>query len=401
MHFLGLKKRTCRKKRTALAQETSQDPDITAAIEGSGESTMEKATEKAQDTVHNLFCDVSLNIAVTGETGAGKSFFINAIRGLEADDEGAAKTGVTETTTEATSYQHPTMPNVTFWDLPGVGSCNFQAKRYLQQVNFNRYDFFIIILSERFRENNILLATEIQNQEKKFYFVRSKIDNDVRAEENRRDFNREKMLSDIKQDCQQKLKDFENPKVFLISSKDLSAFDFEELVDTLMSELPEHKQNALIQSVPVTSVAVLKKKVEMFKKAVWAAALSSGAVAAVPVLGLSLACDASILVTFFTKCRFSLGLDEKSIDRLSERVNKPHLKSLIKCPLVSKMATLKLGVSLLASSEVMESLFKFVPGLGCALAAGISFSSTMLLLKTGLKELEDAALTVLREAGLD
>jgi hypothetical protein len=40
---------------------------------------------------------------------------------LKDDDEGAAKTGVTETTTEAAKYPHPTNSKITFWDLPGIG----------------------------------------------------------------------------------------------------------------------------------------------------------------------------------------------------------------------------------------------------------------------------------------
>ncbi|XP_062854081.1 interferon-inducible GTPase 5-like [Trichomycterus rosablanca] len=379
----------------AHVQETSQDPDVTAVIEASGESTIENATKKAQDTIHDLL-NVSLDVAVTGETGAGKSTFINAIRGLSDDDEGAAETGVTETTTEPTPYQHPTMPNVTFWDLPGIGSRTFQANRYLQQVNFNRYDFFIIISSVRFTENDVLLATEIRNQEKLFYFVRSKIDVDVAQEARRQGFNREATLAKIRNYCLAHLKDFKNPKVFLICCYDVSAFDFEELVDTLVSELPEHKRYALMKSVPVTSVAVLKRKVEMFDILAWAAAFCSGVVAVAPVPGLSSACDVGIVVAFVTSCYFSFGLDNKSIERLSERVNKPHLKSVIKSPLVLKLAS-----SLLKEFDVLDYFQKSEPGLSTLSAAITSFEVIKKLLQHALKEFEDAALTVLREAGLE
>jgi hypothetical protein len=40
---------------------------------------------------------------------------------LEDDDEGAAKTGVKETTREVAVYSHPTNPKIKFWDLPGIG----------------------------------------------------------------------------------------------------------------------------------------------------------------------------------------------------------------------------------------------------------------------------------------
>uniref|UniRef100_A0AAY5EHN2 IRG-type G domain-containing protein n=1 Tax=Electrophorus electricus TaxID=8005 RepID=A0AAY5EHN2_ELEEL len=220
----------------------SQNSDKGEAIQASGESNFKKAAKKAKKQVDNLL-HVSLNIAVTGDSGAGKSTFINAIRGLEDDAQGAAKTGVTETTTEATPYQHPTMSNVTLWDLPGIGTPNFKAKTYLKDVKFDTYDFFMIISSERFRENDIMLAKQIQKKKKQFYFIRSKVDNDLRAEGSKISFSTEEMLSKIKTNCEENLKEIRNPKVFLISSKEFCAIDFEKLVDTLVSELPQHKQN--------------------------------------------------------------------------------------------------------------------------------------------------------------
>ncbi|KAK2833999.1 hypothetical protein Q7C36_014700 [Tachysurus vachellii] len=380
----------------------SENPDTNAALQASGESTLKKATKKAQKQIDQLF-NVSLHIAVTGESGTGKSSFINAIRELDSDDEGAAKTGVTETTTDPTPYEHPTMPNVTLWDLPGIGTPKFKARTYLKKMQFNRYDFFIIISSERFKENDIMLAKEIKRRKKLFYFVRSKIDNDIRAEETKKSFNKEETLSQIKRNCLENLEGIENPKVFLISSEDIKAFDYEKLVETLMLDLPQHKQYALLQSVPITSVAMLQKKVKMFEKAAWAAALCSGVIAVAPVPGLSVVCDASILVAFFTKCFYSFGLDDKSLKKLSERINKPQLESFIKSPLVVALtakSTARLSVSAVAGGAVLEYLCSLVPGVGNAAAAGISFVCTLTLLKNGLKELENAALMVLKEAGL-
>lgn len=115
----------------------SEDPNTEAALQASGESTLKKATKKAQKQMDQLL-NISLHIAVTGESGTGKSSFINAIRELGDEDEAAAKTGVTETTTEPTRYQHPTMPNVMLWDLPGIGTPKFKARSYLKQIQFNR-----------------------------------------------------------------------------------------------------------------------------------------------------------------------------------------------------------------------------------------------------------------------
>lgn len=143
-----------------------------------------------------------LNVAITGESGSGKSTFINAFRGIGDEDQGAAPTGVVETTSQVTPYPHPKYPSVILWDLPGIGTTRFPADEYLKLVGFERFDFFIIISDSRFRENDVKLAQEIQRMKKKFYFVRSKIDDDIRAEKRKkRDFSEEKTLTKIRDDC--------------------------------------------------------------------------------------------------------------------------------------------------------------------------------------------------------
>ena len=117
-------------------------------------------------------------------------------------DEEAAPTGCKETTTEVLGYPHPNYPNVVLWDLPGVGSTRFPAKKYLKMVEFEKFDFFIIISDTRFRENDVKLAQEIQRMGKEFYFVRSKIDNDLRAEgRSSKYFSTEETLERIRDDC--------------------------------------------------------------------------------------------------------------------------------------------------------------------------------------------------------
>ncbi|WAR22804.1 IIGP5-like protein [Mya arenaria] len=47
-----------------------------------------------------------------GESGTGKSSFINSIRGLMADDPGAAEVSAVETTMKPKAYDHPDNPNL-------------------------------------------------------------------------------------------------------------------------------------------------------------------------------------------------------------------------------------------------------------------------------------------------
>ncbi len=55
-----------------------------------------------------------VTIGITGESGCGKSTFINTMRGLDAEDPNAAEVGVTECTTEPTPYVHPNHPGDAF-----------------------------------------------------------------------------------------------------------------------------------------------------------------------------------------------------------------------------------------------------------------------------------------------
>uniref|UniRef100_A0A3Q2D972 IRG-type G domain-containing protein n=1 Tax=Cyprinodon variegatus TaxID=28743 RepID=A0A3Q2D972_CYPVA len=157
----------------------------------------EKINQHLKQTAH-----IKLNIGITGEPGTGKSTFVNAFSGLDNNDEGAAPTGRGNTTINPTSYCHPDYPNVILWDLPGIGSNMWPADTYVERVELEKFDFFIIISANRFRENDVKLANEIQKMGKKFYFIRSKINHNLRDEgRSRTDFNEEKTLQTIMEDC--------------------------------------------------------------------------------------------------------------------------------------------------------------------------------------------------------
>ncbi|XP_035772057.1 interferon-inducible GTPase 1-like [Neolamprologus brichardi] len=182
-----------------------------------------------------------INIAITGESGSGKSTFVNAFRGISDGDERAAPTGVIESSKDLIPYFHPEHPNVKLWDLPGIGTIEFPAVKYLELVKFERFDFFIIISDTGFRENDVKLAQEIQKMKKKFYFVRSKIDNDIQAAKRKRYFNNEEYLAQLRVNCIQGLRKqgFESPQVFLVSSFESHLYDFSLLQQTFERDLPE------------------------------------------------------------------------------------------------------------------------------------------------------------------
>ncbi|XP_072913772.1 interferon-inducible GTPase 5-like [Hemitrygon akajei] len=341
-----------------------------------------------------------LNIAVTGESGAGKSTFINAMRGLRSDDPGAAEVGITETTMEPAEYSHPTLPNVRYWDLPGIGSIQFPAAKYLTKMKFERYDFFIIIAAVRFKENDVKLAKEITRLGKKFYFVCSKIDIDlVNMREEEKVINEEEELKKIRNHCVRKLAGagFPDSSVFLISGKKPKHFDFFQLNERLEDDLNNVKKSIFVLALPNLSVEIVQKKSKILRNCIWMFATLSGGLGTIPVPGVSLTCDIGILIGAIVCFQKYLGLDDASFQRLAKRAGKPveELKEAVKSPLLGEItidAIMKLGwVATAAAISAVEFALHHVPVIGSIFGAGSSFLMTYKILSDALKELTESA----------
>ncbi|XP_051721863.1 interferon-inducible GTPase 5 [Ctenopharyngodon idella] len=386
-------------------EEEEEDSDSLASeLQEITDSPPAQKTNKLKSKLKELE-NITLNIAVTGMTGAGKSSFVNALRGLHNDDGRAAPTGTTETTMKPNMYPHPFMPNVKIWDLPGIGSPKFRAKKYLKDVKFNMYDFFLIVTSERFKENDIELATAIQKSKKLFYFIRTKIDNDVRAESHKRDFNEWKLLDNIREDCKKNLLKVGISKIFLVSSFQLDKYDFQKLIDTLEDELPENKRFALIQSLPIYSQEALMKKKKYFKKMIWLNAFAAGIGALPPLPGLSVACDYGIMKNFFKQVFTSYGLSNEALEVLSARVNKPVedlksvMKSRFKDGVTHEVMKDLLSKPVIATAKTLGTVMSLLP-FGALPASGAAVASVQYLLNKGLNEMTEDTKKVLAESQL-
>ncbi|CAL8359358.1 unnamed protein product [Gadus morhua 'NCC'] len=253
---------------TAVSSTSTEGPDLPIA---EGSNMMENNdTDSAVSMIKKYLEDINnpLNIAVTGRSGVGKSTFVNAFRGIENKDERAAPTGVVETTMKPEPYPHPRHPNVTLWDLPGVGTPEFPADQYLKVVEFEKFDLFIIVSADRFTEHDAKLAQEIKTMGKNLYFVRSKIDHNLEAaRKSQREYDEEKTLQEIRENCIQGLEKqgVASPQVFLVSSFDLDLYDFPALQDTMERELPSHKRDVLNRGIPKVCKSIINKKKEVFR----------------------------------------------------------------------------------------------------------------------------------------
>uniref|UniRef100_A0A3Q2X0L5 Interferon-inducible GTPase 5-like n=1 Tax=Haplochromis burtoni TaxID=8153 RepID=A0A3Q2X0L5_HAPBU len=328
---------------------------------------------------------IPLYIAITGESSSGKSTFINAFRGIGDEDDGAAPTDVAESSKDPIPYFHPDYPNVSLWDLPGIGTPKYPADKYLRSVPFKKYDFYIIVSADHLTENDVKLAKEIQRMMKKFYFVHSKTDNDINVGKRKKDFTAEGTLSKIRKNCVEGLQKqgIECPQVFLVSSFEPGLYDFPLLRKTLEKEL-DVQRDALLLDMPKINQEIIRKKKEAFQSKIKYYSTLSAGVAGVPLPGLSTAVDISMMVIVVREYVAEFGLDKPSLEKLAATtgVSYTDLQSVIKSELVKAQVTadliMKLLLSLASTAALMaaEEATRWVPVVGLVASMGLSFSTT-------------------------
>ncbi|KAK0131910.1 Interferon-inducible GTPase 5 [Merluccius polli] len=390
--------------RAQSAMGSKANEEIKKALDNNDLGLAASIAKKHLKDINNI----QLNIAVTGETGCGKSTFVNAFRGIDDEDERAAPTGNVETTVKPESFPHPRHPNVIIWDLPGVGTTKFPADQYLKHVGFEKFDFFIIVSADRFKENDVMLAQEIKKMGKKFYYIRSKIDNNLRAAKRKTKYNKGETLQKIRENCIQGLEDegVTSPQVFLVSLFDLHKYDFPTLQETIERDMPSLKRDVLILALPNVCRGNIHKKKEVFSSRIEYYAVLSGGAAAVPLLGFSFVVDALMLVYVVTTYVYGFGLDEKSLEKLSSdtKTPLPDLMKVMKCPLSGKDVTKALVDPMLSSCSAQfslstaETVFSWIPFFGAAVNVPHSYSITYKFLSDTLDSLSVDAENVLKAA---
>lgn len=176
-----------------------------------------------------------INVAVTGNSGVGKSSFINTVRGLRARDPGAADVSPNETTMEPCAYEFGDLAAPTrLWDLPGAGTRRFPRETYTQTMGLRYFDVVIIVTASRYTETEILIAEELQRFNVPYFMVRNKVDADVTNNEEDHGTPADETLESIRADMQQQ----GVGRPYLISSKLARSkdFDLEQLkADSLLA----------------------------------------------------------------------------------------------------------------------------------------------------------------------
>lgn len=186
--------------------------------------------------------DHSVNVAVLGTPGSGKSSLVNALRRKHARDPDGAPVGAVKTTTKPLSY--PLAPEtlvnslaswnkmaaVRLWDLPAVdvGTAVEDASRNLGLLYF---DVVLVVSCRRVTEADKRLVEELSCLGVPHFVVRTKIDLDVENEHT--DFRRSERETVRRVRGILDRNDFKFS--FLVSSRQPDGYDMKRLIQSLIA----------------------------------------------------------------------------------------------------------------------------------------------------------------------
>ena len=271
-------------------------------------------------------------------------------------------------------------------------------------MQLEKYDTFLLFTKERFTSLDKKLAEEITSMNKRFFLIRSKIDQDIANGRRRKNFNKDEMFRDIKEYCSKHLKGLlsNSQGMFLISShdRDPEKEEFDKLVDAIEDALPQHQRESLILSLRHFSTSSLKRKVDILEDRILLVAAQSAAVGFLPVPGASIVADLALISQEVNLYRTQLGIPEEKSD------------GVLKLSSSSQKATKVLGTMLTSfmqagglaavaayfTEEAVEEVVKAFPFVGGFVSSTMSFGSTYLFLKHCLKTTEQTAHSILEES---
>lgn len=197
----------------------------------------------------------TINIAVFGSTGCGKSSLVNALRGRKASDPDAAPVGVEETTAAPVAYnlaepehgkgdQKDSARQVRIWDMPGAGTTRFPSAECVKTMGLRYFDVVILVVSGKISETDIKVAEELDMFKVPHFIVRSQVDCDIENEAD--DYGRDP--ADAEQIIREQMSDQGFSSVFMVSSRFPDQFDFRPLVSNIVASVQAkrrvHKEDA-------------------------------------------------------------------------------------------------------------------------------------------------------------
>lgn len=223
----------------------------------------------------NWLKEVKVKVAVAGESGTGKSAFINAIRGVRYGDKDYAEVGCGNTTMEVNTYAHPKNRHILLYDLPGYNTTKKTFESFLKEVNLSDFDIFLIFFTDIPTIADAWLVDKLRSTDTKCCIIRTKVDEDIENEDQT-----DEVLSGIKEYVKSSIEKFEgltilrSAKLFHISSFRPNIGEMDDLIHFLKDEVSPAKYEAIILSIPTVTKEIIEKKYIGLKRRVWLTAIA-------------------------------------------------------------------------------------------------------------------------------
>ena len=335
-----------------------------------GISTIIENLKKEYEAIKNA----TVNIAISGQSGAGKSSLINAIVGRKV-----AEVGITETTVEIKKY---ISNGIHFSDLPGCGTEKFPVKTYLEYCNLESFDAVIVVTANRFFENDLWLIKEMIRIGRPVYVVRTKMDVSITDGMHDDNLSEYEVFEKVKNDIQSNIGTIAIKGIYLISSREPLKMDMSKLVLNIEQNLIGLKKQRFIADVAPLNEQILEEKSAIAKKAVVYGASAAALNGINPIPGLDIGLDIAILMQMSKEIQSIYGLDEKSIDELSRRLGNNANFTIIKTKASQYAAKFiaKEGIMILLKRFAVnigsKEVLKYIPFVGQIAAAGIGYKMT-------------------------
>ena len=189
-----------------------------------------------------------------------------------------------------------------------IGTGQFSKETYLESIEFDRYDTFILMIRENVVEDDIWLMTEIENVGKKYIVVVSKIDIKI-LDGLHQDQEENVTLGKIRAHVLQSLKTVTN--VYLISNylENIQRWDFPRLMKDIAVGMPERKKEAMLTTLMINRKRLLQAKIQKLRRRHWDILAASAGLSTIPV---------ATIVNEATVYRKELGLDDESLAHICD-----------------------------------------------------------------------------------
>ncbi|XP_066281736.1 T-cell-specific guanine nucleotide triphosphate-binding protein 2-like [Branchiostoma lanceolatum] len=374
-----------------------------------------------------------VNVGIVGDPGAGKSTFINSIRGLKPKAHGAAEVGVTHTTAEATDYPHPARPDsLVFVDFPGVllerGSGDgrdFDIQQYVAKFEekMQKCHVFLVFSSGRIQHNAVQIGMKARDMGKTVLFVRSQFDKDLADKKNddpeyfddKTEAEAEAdLMEELRQDYIKVLKrvgwegEVNRRDVFIISGRLnyvlKGSWDIPKFRKAMIDGLGALQKMVVINTCRDFSKATIKERGDIYRSKVWTVAMAATTGSLVPYAGM--AAIPGALAVAYKQYKEGFGLTEDAVEQLAKMTNKSpeDLKQFLSTNLLTgargpigeneALAVVQAicnGLGLLTAAAVDQTIDFIFPVIGALVTAPLAYGITTKVLHALISRMEKCA----------